>query len=156
VQSAELMVGKILPYVAIGYVQISLILGLGVLLFDLPIRGSLFDLYVSSSAFVVASLTLGLLFSTLAASQFQAFQMTFTSFLPQIMLSGYMFPFDGMPRAAQWIAEVFPLTHFLRIVRGIVLRGATLGEVGREIWPLALFCAVTLSVAALRFRKRLD
>jgi ABC-2 type transport system permease protein len=156
VQSAELMVGKILPYVAIGYVQISLILGLGVLLFDLPIRGSLVDLYVSSSAFVVASLTLGLLFSTLAASQFQAFQMTFTSFLPQIMLSGYMFPFDGMPRAAQWIAEVFPLTHFLRIVRGIVLRGATLGEVGREIWPLALFCAVTLSVAALRFRKRLD
>jgi ABC-2 type transport system permease protein len=156
VQSAELMVGKILPYVAIGYVQISLILGLGVLLFDLPIRGSLLDFYAAAGAFVVASLTLGLLISTVAASQFQAFQMTFTSFLPQIMLSGYMFPFDGMPRPAQWLAEIFPLTHFLRIVRGIVLRGATLGDVTGEIWPLAAFLAVTLTIAALRFRKRLD
>ena len=156
VQSAELMLGKILPYVAIGYVQISLILGLGVLLFDLPIRGSLPDLYAASGAFVVASLTLGLLISTIAESQFQAFQMTFTSFLPQIMLSGYMFPFDGMPRPAQWLAEIFPLTHFLRIVRGIVLRGATLGDVVGELWPLALFLCVTLTLAALRFRKRLD
>jgi ABC-2 type transport system permease protein len=156
VQSAELMVGKILPYVAIGYVQISLILGLGVLLFDLPIRGSLLDLYAASGAFVVASLTLGLLISTVAESQFQAFQMTFTSFLPQIMLSGYMFPFDGMPRPAQWLAEIFPLTHFLRIVRGIVLRGASFGDVAGELWPLALFCCVTLTLAALRFRKRLD
>ena len=156
VQSTELMVGKILPYVAIGYVQISLILGLGVLLFDLPIRGSLVHLYVAASAFVVASLTLGLLFSTIAASQFQAFQLTFTSFLPQIMLSGYMFPFDGMPRPAQWLAEIFPLTHFLRIVRGIVLRGATLPDVSRELWPLALFATVTLALALLRFRKRLD
>jgi ABC-2 type transport system permease protein len=156
VQSTELMVGKILPYVAIGYVQISLILGLGVLLFDLPIRGSLVHLYVAASAFVVASLTLGLLFSTIAASQFQAFQLTFTSFLPQIMLSGYMFPFDGMPRPAQWLAEIFPLTHFLRIVRGIVLRGATLPDVSRELWPLALFATATLALALLRFRKRLD
>jgi ABC-2 type transport system permease protein len=156
VQSAELMVGKILPYVAIGYVQISLILGLGVVLFDLPIRGSLADLYLAAGAFVVASLTLGMLISTLAESQFQAFQMTFTSFLPQIMLSGYMFPFDGMPRPAQWFAETFPLTHFLRIVRGIVLRGASLGDVAGEIWPLGVFLAVTLTLAALRFRKRLD
>jgi ABC-2 type transport system permease protein len=156
VQSAELMAGKILPYVAIGYVQISLILGLGVLLFDLPIRGSLLDFYAAAGAFVVASLALGLLISTVAESQFQAFQMTFTSFLPQIMLSGYMFPFDGMPRPAQWLAEIFPLTHFLRIVRGIVLRGATLGDVVGELWPLALFFGVTLGLAALRFRKRLD
>jgi ABC-2 type transport system permease protein len=156
VQSAELMIGKILPYVAIGYVQISLILGLGVLLFDLPIRGSLSHLYLASGAFVVASLSLGLLFSTIAESQFQAFQLTFTSFLPQIMLSGYMFPFDGMPRPAQWLAELFPLTHFLRIVRGIVLRGATLGDVSGEVWPLALFFCATLVLAALRFRKRLD
>jgi len=156
VRSAELMVGKILPYVAIGYVQISLILGLGVLLFDLPIRGSLLQLYAASGAFVVASLSLGLLFSTIAESQFQAFQLTFTSFLPQIMLSGYMFPFDGMPRPAQWLPEIFPLTHFLRIVRGIVLRGATLADVSPEIWPLALFFGVTLTLAALRFRKRLD
>ena len=156
VQSPELMIGKILPYVAIGYVQISLILGLGVLLFDLPIRGPLLDFYVAAGAFVVASLTLGLLISTVAESQFQAFQLTFTSFLPQIMLSGYMFPFDGMPRPAQWLAEIFPLTHFLRIVRGIVLRGATLRDVGGELWPLGLFFAVTLTLAALRFRKRLD
>jgi ABC-2 type transport system permease protein len=156
VRSGELMVGKILPYVAIGYVQISLILGLGVLLFDLPIRGSLLDLYTAAGAFVVASLALGLLISTVAESQFQAFQMTFTSFLPQIMLSGYMFPFDGMPRPAQWLAEIFPLTHFLRIVRGIVLRGASLGDVAGELWPLALFFAVALGLAALRFRKRLD
>lgn len=156
VQSAELMIGKILPYVAIGYVQISLILGLGVILFDLPIRGSLLDFYAAAGAFVVASLALGLLISTVAESQFQAFQMTFTSFLPQIMLSGYMFPFDGMPRPAQWLAEIFPLTHFLRIVRGIVLRGATLGDVAGELWPLALFFTATLGLAALRFRKRLD
>ncbi len=156
VQSAELMLGKILPYIAIGYVQISLILGLGFLLFDLPIRGSLAELYLAAGGFVVASLSLGLLFSTLAASQFQAFQMSFTSFLPQIMLSGYMFPFEGMPRPAQWLAEIFPLTHFLRIIRGIVLRGASLGDVRGELWPLALFFLVTLTLAALRFRKRLD
>jgi len=156
VQTGELMVGKILPYVAIGYVQISLILGLGVLLFDLPIRGSLLHFYTAAGTFVVASLTLGLLISTVAESQFQAFQMTFTSFMPQIMLSGYMFPFDGMPRPAQWLAEIFPLTHFLRIVRGIVLRGATLGDVAGELWPLALFFALTLTLAARRFRKRLD
>jgi ABC-2 type transport system permease protein len=156
VQSAELMLGKILPYIAIGYVQISLILVLGVVLFDLPIRGSLVDLYVAAGGFVVASLSLGLLFSTVAASQFQAFQMSFTSFLPQIMLSGYMFPFEGMPRPAQWLAEIFPLTHFLRIIRGIVLRGASLGDVGGELWPLALFFLATITLAALRFRKRLD
>jgi len=156
VQSPELMLGKILPYIAIGYVQISLILGLGVLLFDLPIRGSLADFYTAAGAFVVASLSLGLLISTLAESQFQAFQMTFTSFLPQIMLSGYMFPFEGMPWPAQWLAEIFPLTHFLRIVRGIVLRGASLGDVAGQLWPLALFFAVTITIAALRFRKRLD
>ena len=156
VQTAELMVGKILPYVAIGYVQISLILLVGVVLFDLPIRGSLADLYVAAGAFVAASLTLGLFFSTLAASQFQAFQMTFTSFLPQMLLSGYMFPFDGMPRPAQWLAEIFPLTHFLRVVRGIVLRSASLGEIAGELWPLGLFFCVTLTLAALRFRKRLD
>jgi ABC-2 type transport system permease protein len=104
----------------------------------------------------VASLTLGLLISTLAASQFQAFQMTFMSFLPQMLLSGYMFPFEGMPRPAQLLAELFPLTHFLRVVRGIVLRGATLPDLRGELWPLAVFFLVTLSVAALRFRKRLD
>ena len=156
VRPVELMVGKILPYVAIGYVQVTLILTLGRVLFDLPFLGSPLDLAVGAGVFVAASLTLGLFISTAAQTQFQAFQMTFTSFLPQIMLSGYMFPFEGMPRPAQWLAEIFTLTHFLRIVRGIVLRGASLGDVSGEIWPLAAFLAVTLTLAALRFRKRLD
>ncbi len=156
VQSLELMLGKILPYVGIGFVQVTLILVLGWLLFDVPLRGSLAHLYIGAGAFVAASLTLGLLISTIAVSQFQAFQMTFMSFLPQMLLSGYMFPFEGMPRPAQLLAELFPLTHFLRVVRGIILRGATLPDLRGELWPLALFFALTLTLAVLRFRKRLD
>ena len=94
--------------------------------------------------------------ATLAKTQSQAFQLPFFTFLPQILLSGFMFPFDGMPYAARWLAEAFPLTHFVRIIRGIMLRGAGLAEVGRDLWPLAVFLAVTLSLATLRFRKRLD
>jgi ABC-2 type transport system permease protein len=155
-RSLELMLGKIVPYIVIGYVQVSLILLLGVFLFAVPIAGSLVDLYAGAGAFVAAALSLGLLISTLAASQFQAFQMTFVSFLPQLLLSGFMFPFDGMPRPARYFAEIFPLTHFLRIVRGIVLRGADLGELRGELWPLLAFCGVVLLLATLRFRKRLD
>jgi ABC-2 type transport system permease protein len=156
VRTPELMVGKIVPYMAIGLLQVTLVLGVGSLLFRVPIRGSLFDLYLASGVFVVATLGLGLLISTAAQTQFQAFQLTFTSFLPQILLSGFMFPFDGMPRPAQWLAEIFPLTHFVRILRGILLRGATLGEVAPELWPLALFFAVTMALSVARFRKRLD
>ncbi len=156
IQTIELMIGKITPYILIGYVQVSLILLLGWMLFDVPIRGSLADLYLATGAFVAASLTLGLFISTLAATQFQAFQMTFVSFLPQLLLSGFMFPFDGMPRAAQLLAEIFPLTHFLRIVRGIILRGATLGDVQPEIWPLGVIFLVAMSLALARFHKRLD
>jgi ABC-2 type transport system permease protein len=156
VRTVELMLGKIAPYVAIGFVQVTLILGIGRILFDVPVRGSLLDLYLGAAIFVGAALSLGLLFSTLAETQFQAFQMTFVSFLPQILLSGFMFPFDGMPRPAQWLAEIFPLTHFMRIVRGILLRGATLGEVSRDAWPLVAFFLVTMTLAVARFRKRLD
>lgn len=152
----ELMVGKILPYVLIGLIQLGLVLTVGSALFDTPIRGAPTDILGASLVFITASLTLGLLISTAAKTQFQAFQLTFFSFLPQILLSGFMFPFDAMPRAARWIAEVMPLTHFLRVIRGIVLRGAALEEVSRDLWPLALFAVVTLSVAVLRFRKRLD
>ena len=155
VRSVELMGGKIIPYVVIGYLQVSLILLLGVFLFDVPIKGSLLDFYVAVGFFVVSVLTLGLFISTLAESQFQAFQMTFITFLPQLLLSGYMFPFEGMPKAAQWLAEIFPLTHFLRIVRGILLRGAELGEMWMELWPLAIFFIVMMSLAVMRFRKRL-
>jgi len=156
VRRSELMIGKIIPYTIIGIVQVSVILILGVALFQVPIRGSLVDLYGASAIFITATLSLGLLISTAARNQFQAMQMTFFFFLPSILLSGFMFPFEGMPLAAQNVAEVLPLTHFVRMVRGIVLRGATLADVSREIWPLAAFFAVTMAASVLRFRKRLD
>ncbi len=156
VRRSELMIGKIIPYTIIGIVQVSVILILGVALFQVPIRGSLVDLYAASVIFITATLSLGLLISTAAKNQFQAMQMTFFFFLPSILLSGFMFPFEGMPPAAQNIAEVLPLTHFVRMVRGIILRGATLVDVSREIWPLVAFFAVMMGAAVLRFRKRLD
>jgi ABC-2 type transport system permease protein len=156
VQTPELMIGKILPYVAIGYGQMTLILLLGRVLFDVPIVGGVGALYLGAGAFVAAALTLGLLISTLAQTQFQAFQMAFVSFLPQILLSGFMFPFDGMPAPARALAQVLPLTHFLRVVRGIVLRGAGLADVGAEIKALLIFFSLAFALAVLRFRKRLD
>jgi ABC-2 type transport system permease protein len=156
VRPLELMVGKIAPYVLIGYLQVSLILALGVVLFDLPVRGSLVDFYAGAGVFVASVLTLGLFISTVATTQFQAFQMTFMTFLPQLLLSGYMFPFEGMPRAAQLLAELFPLTHFLRVVRGVILRDADLALMVDDLWPLGLFFVVGMTAATLRFRKRLD
>jgi len=156
VKTVELMIGKIVPYIGVGLVQMSLVLFLGYLLFKVPVRGSLLDLYLAGLAFICANLTMGLLNSTFAQNQFQAMQMTFFFFLPSILLSGFMFPFDGMPVPAQWIGEVLPLTHFNRLSRGILLRGATLAEVGRELWPLAAFFCVMITAATLRFRKRLD
>jgi ABC-2 type transport system permease protein len=156
IRSIELMVGKILPYVMIGYVQATLIILLGALLFNVPFRGALTDFYLGVGIFITSVLTLGLVISTFAQSQFQAFQITFMTFLPQLLLSGFMFPFEGMPKFAQWLAEVFPLTHFLRIVRGIVLRDASLSDMTADLWPLVLFFAVGMALATLRFRKRLD
>jgi ABC-2 type transport system permease protein len=156
VGTLELMLGKLLPYIVIGLLQVTLVLIVGHLLFRVPFRGQLVDLYVVSLAFIAASLALGLLISTLARSQFQAMQMTFFFFLPSILLSGFMFPFDGMPRAAQWIAEALPLTHFVRMVRGIMLRGAGLADLLPDIRALALFFAIVMTLAVLRFHKRLD
>ena len=156
VRTGELMAGKIVPCIGVGMIQISLILGLGVVLFNVPVRGSLLDLYTAGLAFVVANLTMGLLISTFAQNQFQAMQLVLFFFLPSILLSGFMFPFDGMPKPAQWIGEMLPLTHFNRMSRGILLRGATLAEVGRELWALAVFFGVMMTVVMLRFRKRLD
>jgi ABC-2 type transport system permease protein len=156
VKRSELMIGKIIPYIIIGLVQVSIVLGLGYYLFHVPIRGSLGDLYMAAVIFIMATLTLGLLISTVAKSQFQSMQMIMFFFLPSILLSGFMFPYEGMPRAAQVIAEFLPLTHFVRMVRGIILRGATLADVSREIWPLAAFFVVTLTASMLRFHKRLD
>jgi ABC-2 type transport system permease protein len=155
VQSGELMIGKVLPYILIGLVQVSLILILGSLLFRVPINGALLDVYLAALAFITANLMLGLVISTLARTQFQAMQMTFFFFLPSILLSGFMFPFDGMPRAAQYIAEVLPLTHFVRLIRGIVLRGAELSQMTTDLYALFLFAGVTLLLAISRFKKRL-
>jgi len=156
VRRSELMIGKIAPYVIIGLIQVSLILLLGRYLFGVVLQGSLVDFYLASLVFISATLTLGLLISTFARSQFQAMQMTMFFFLPSILLSGFMFPFEGMPGAAQYLAEVLPLTHFVRMARGIMLRGASLTEVSRDIWPLIGFFTVTLVASGLRFRKRLD
>jgi ABC-2 type transport system permease protein len=155
-RTGELIVGKLLPYILIGLIQVTLILGVGSWLFDVPVRGGIVDLYVASLVFIAATLALGLLISTLAGTQFQAMQLTFFVFLPSILLSGFMFPFEGMPRAAQWVAEILPLTHFVRLVRGIVLRAAALGELWIDVAALVAFFVVVMTLTAMRFRKRLD
>lgn len=152
----ELTLGKVLPFVAIGLVQVTVVLLLGGWLFGVPVRGSLLALYLAALVFILASLSLGVFLSTLARSQFQAMQMAFFTFLPQILLSGFMFPFAGMPWAAQWLAELLPLTHFLRLVRGIMLREAGLLELWPALAALAAFTLVMLSLAVMRTHKRLD
>jgi ABC-2 type transport system permease protein len=152
----ELTVGKILPFIGIGLVQTTVVLLLGDLLFNVPLRGSLLDLYLAALVFITANLSLGIFISTATRTQFQAMQMSFFTFLPQILLSGFMFPFAGMPIAAQHIAEVMPLTHFLRLVRGIMLRGAELTELWPSLAALGAFIVVMLAIAVSRVRKRLD
>jgi ABC-2 type transport system permease protein len=153
---SELMVGKVLPYAAIGLVQTTVILLVGLTLFDVPIRGSVLDIYLAAVLLILANLTMGLLISTKARTQFQAMQMTFFVFLPSILLSGFMFPFAGMPKVVQWLAEILPLTHFLRLIRGVMLRGAGLFELWPYVLALVAFTAVMMTAAILRFRKRLD
>jgi ABC-2 type transport system permease protein len=156
VSPAELMAGKLLPYVVIGLIQTTLILLLGYWLFDVPVAGSLVDVYLGALLFIAASLSLGLFISTLAQTQFQAMQMAIVTMLPSILMSGFMFPFEGMPAVAQGIAQVLPLTHFNEIIRGIVLRGAALTDMRPELAKLAIFLVVMLTLAMARFRKRLD
>jgi ABC-2 type transport system permease protein len=156
VSRGQLMTGKLLPYIVIGLVQTSLILLIGHLLFHVPIVGSLLELYLAAALFIAATLALGLFISTIARTQFQAFQIAFMTMLPSILMSGFMFPFEGMPRVAQVIAQVLPLTHFVEVVRGIVLRGAHLSDMSVPLGKLGLFLAVMLTAAVLRFHKRLD
>lgn len=156
VSSGELMIGKVLPYIGVGLIQATLVLLLGAWLFQVPVNGSLLGVYGAVILLVVANLSLGLLLSTRAQSQFQAVQMTIFIFLPSILLSGFMFPFDGMPKAAQWIAEVLPLTHFVRLIRGVMLRGAGLWEMWPDVLALVAFIVMMMALAVLRFRKRLD
>ena len=156
VSSLELMIGKVVPYVLIGMVQLALILAVGRLLFDVPVRGSVVDLYLAATAFIAANLSLGLFISTAARTQFQATQITVFILLPSILLSGFMFPFKGMPEVAQWLGEVLPNTHFIRLTRGIMLRDAALGDLLGEMAYLLGFTVVAMTGAALRFTKRLD
>jgi ABC-2 type transport system permease protein len=155
----ELVVGKIVPYVVIGYVQMTLILLAGVVIFHVPIGsggGSLPLLYGLAFLFIAANLALGLLFSTLAKTQQQAMQMSFFFLLPNILLSGFMFPFDSMPRPAQLLAEALPLTHFLRIIRGITLKGAQLRDLSHDLGALGIILLVLVALASARFRKKID
>ncbi len=152
----ELTIGKVLPFVGIGLVQVTVILVVGYWLFGVPVRGSLLELYGASLLFIVASLALGVFISTLTKTQFQAMQIAFFTFLPQILLSGFMFPFAGMPKVAQWFAELMPLTHYLRLARGIMLREAGLLDLWVEMLVLLVFAIALLALAVTRVSKRLD
>ncbi len=156
VKPIELMIGKIIPYIFIGLVQTAIILGLGYFVFNVPFNGGLLALLGGTLLFIAASLSLGLLFSTVAESQLQAMQMTVFVLMPSILLSGFMFPYEGMPVAAQYVSEILPATHFMRMIRGIVLRDAELADLsGDAIWLFGFF-VVGMILAALRFKKRLD
>lgn len=152
----EVLVGKIAPYIGVGYVQVGVILVAAHFLFHVPMHGSIPLLLAVALIFIAANLAMGITFSTVAKNQLQAMQMTFFVFLPSMLLSGFMFPFRGMPLWAQWVGEIFPLTHFLRIVRGILLKGNGLHEVLPELWPVALFAAIMLTVGIKRYRQTLD
>ncbi len=156
VRPSEVMVGKILPYVVMGYIQLGVILVAAFLLFEVPMVGSMPLLLAMIGVFIVANLGVGFTFSTIARNQLQAMQMTFFFFLPSMLLSGFMFPFRAMPDWAQVIGEILPLTHFLRIVRGILLKGNVLDQLWPELWPMLLFLLVAGFVALKRYRQTLD
>ena len=152
----EVMVGKIIPYIVVGYIQMSLIILAARVIFGVPILGSLPLLLCVSILFIAANLAVGITFSTVAQNQLQAMQMAFFFFLPSILLSGFMFPFKGMPVWAQWVGTALPLTHYLRVVRGIVLKGNGLTDIAPELWPMALFLVVMMTVAVKRYQQTLD
>jgi ABC-2 type transport system permease protein len=156
VRPIEVMAGKIVPYIVVGYIQMTIILIAAKLLFAVPIVGSLALLSLALIVFIAANLAVGFTFSTLARNQLQAMQMAFFFFLPSILLSGFMFPFRGMPEWAQWIGEVLPLTHFLRVLRGILLKGNGLAEIAPELWPIGLFLLIAALIALARYRETLD
>lgn len=152
----EVLLGKIIPYILVGYIQVLLILLAAHFLFHVPMIGSLGLVFVVTSVFIAANLAVGITFSTLATNQLQAVQMSFFFFLPSLLLSGFMFPFRGMPHWAQHIGEVLPLTHFLRIIRGVLLKGNTLPDVALELWQIALFAGIALIIGVKRYRQTLD
>jgi ABC-2 type transport system permease protein len=152
----EIMIGKIVPYIIVGFVQASLIIGVGMGLFGVPVIGSLSLLAALSTLFIATNLAVGYTFSTVAQNQLQAMQMTMMFFLPNILLSGFLFPFAGMPVWAQWIGEFLPLTHYLRIVRAIMLKGSTLADLHYDALALAGLMLLAMLIAVTRFRRTLD
>jgi len=152
----EIMLGKVLPYLAVGSVQVAVVLSAAKLLFGVPFLGSLGLLLTCVTIFVLALVLLGYTISTMARTQLQAMQLTFFFFLPSLLLSGFMFPYAGMPLWAQWLGEIFPLTHFLRVVRAIMLKGADLGDIGLEVFYLSIFVPLYAGIALMRFRSTLD
>jgi ABC-2 type transport system permease protein len=155
-QPLEIMLGKIAPYIFIGFVQAIIILVAGHLVFGVPVIGSTLLLAALTTLFITVNLAVGYTFSTLARTQLQAMQMSMMWFLPNILLSGFMFPFPGMPNWAQWVGEILPLTHYLRIVRGIMLKGATLYDLSHEALWLTALMLIAMTVAVTRFRRTLD
>ena len=156
VRPLEVMLGKITPYIIVGYAQIFLVLLAAVFLFEVPMHGSIVLLLVLSFLFIAANLSVGITFSTLARNQLQSMQLSFFFFLPSILLSGFMFPFKGMPQWAQIVGSVLPLTHYLRIARGILLKGNGISDVMPHVWPIAVFWVVVLAIGLLRYRRTLD
>lgn len=152
----EVMAGKVLPYIVVGYIQVLLILLAAHFLFHVPVYGNVLVLLLAALVFIIANLAIGITFSTLSQNQLQAVQLSFFFFLPSLLLSGFMFPFRGMPQWAQTIGEVLPLTHFLRIVRGVMLKGNGFDEVILQLWQIALFATVALAIGVKRYRQTLD
>jgi ABC-2 type transport system permease protein len=152
----EIMLGKIIPYVLVGFVQAALIIGIGVTLFGVPIVGSLAMLAALSTLFIATNLSIGYTFSTVAQNQLQAMQMSMMFFLPNILLSGFIFPFAGMPIWAQWIGETLPLTHYIRIIRSIMLKGSNLSDLRYDAIAMSVLMLIAMTIAVTRFRRTLD
>jgi len=152
----EIMLGKIIPYIIVGFVQAALIIGIGIGLFGVPLLGSLLLLALLSTLFITTNLSVGYTFSTVAQNQLQAMQMSMMFFLPNILLSGFMFPFAGMPNWAQWVGEALPLTHFIRIVRAIMLKGSTIQDLRYDALILCILMLIAMTIAVTRFRRTLD
>ena len=156
VRPIEVMLAKIVPYVAIGYLQVFLILAIASVVFQVPVRCSMILLMLGLGLFIASNLALGMTFSTIATNQMQAVQMAQFTLMPSFLLSGFMFPFSGMPRWAQWLGEIFPVTHALRIIRGVLLKGSSAADVAGEMWPIIVFTLIVTAIAAWAYRETLD
>jgi ABC-2 type transport system permease protein len=152
----EVMLAKMVPYVFIGYIQVLLLLATSAVFFQLPLRGSLVTLMLALGLFIACNLALGITFSTVASNQMQAVQLAQFALLPSFMLSGFMFPFSGMPLWAQWVGEIFPTTHAMRIVRGVLIKGNATADILPDLWPMALFMAAVVAAAIWCYRETLE